>query len=209
MHCPNPEALSFLAPGLLHQFGNLLLSIHGSARLLEGDERVRRAICDAADRGGATLELLRLFVTGAAPVAAPVGVVLERLAELARMAVRDAGLRLELRPEGSAATSPVVDAGGIAWMTTEAIRRLLLALPAGAAGTLVVGWVTPCPGQAEATVHFEPGAGTLPFPVRGAALPDQLADAAVRLRISACCRDLPMGVAVRVSAAGAARSAEA
>lgn len=161
------ETLAFLAPGLLHQLGNVLFTIQGNAQAAGsgGDaDRERLAIVAAAERGAESLRVLRYLLGDAAAAPAPAAALLGQLAELARIPVREARHLLELRP--LARQVPLcVDPGDFCVAVLEALRSLVGILPTGLFGTLVLELSVADERQATVRVAFQPPSGTLPFPL--------------------------------------------
>jgi hypothetical protein len=151
-------ALAFLSPGLVHQFGNLFLTIQGHA--LVGD-RGRAPILQAAERGGRSLRLLRSLLGDPAPIVSEVGTLLEELVELARMGARERKQTLELvgpLPAGR------IEASELLPPSVEAIIELLAALPDGATGNLLLS-AHADGGTVAVRCDFRAAAGNLPFPL--------------------------------------------
>lgn len=209
MDRPNPETLSFLTPGLVHQFGNLLLSIQGNAQMLgsETDSRGVAAICTAVERGSASVEFLRYLTGEPAMGVLPIGTVLERLAELLRIPVREHDQAFDLRH--GAGASPLVDAGHTVVLTAEAVRRLVQLVPPGVKGKVVVAWEDTSPGATTVTIAFETPAGTLPFPLRDEGGLAELSLLAARRGSGVACSPVRMGLALRFPSRTAVRAAEA
>ena len=61
---PSSDNAAFFLPGLVHQFGNLLLTIQGQALTLDpaGFDRGRSAILAAVQRGADGLQVLRVLL---------------------------------------------------------------------------------------------------------------------------------------------------
>lgn len=95
------SALVFLAPGLLHRFGNTLFAVHGRARLLRAslDEpsppldllaEDARAVVDDADAAMRALSVLRWLAGEDAEELVALGALLDDVLEVARVPLRDA-----------------------------------------------------------------------------------------------------------------------
>ncbi|MEO6595066.1 MAG: hypothetical protein ABIP94_09980 [Planctomycetota bacterium] len=165
MHRPTAEDLDFLLPGVLHQFGNLLLTIQGHASTLEPDcvERAKQAILGATDRAGRTLRLLHELGGDSASVPANACELLEQLVELVRVPVRE--LHHSIRSKDIAARRPtLVQAGPFTRRFLAALRLLLAHLPQGQHGTINVD-LSAAESLATVRLRFEPQAGALPFPI--------------------------------------------
>lgn len=160
------DSLLLLAPGLLHHLGNALFAAHGRAQLLgTGDLQAdRAAICEALDRAGAGLHVLRWTLGDESLGAVGVWQVLSRLQEALRVSLREHGLRLELRGEAVAA-SGTAPAAALVRSVLATVRELLHGAPGGLHG-VAVAEVTGCsPQQLELRLRLQPEPGGLPFPV--------------------------------------------
>jgi len=187
-----PETLAFFAPGLLHQFGNLWLSIDGQASLLDARsadqiERTRTAILGATRDGRACLEVMRFLAGEPATAPRPLRRVLDDLVAVARVPLRERHHTIEHKTADAHGETPV-DAADVVVMTAEAIRQLVGSLPAGAQGTVAVGGALAVDGATQIDVWFEAAPGTLPFPCGGEALRDLASLAATRASMVACAR---------------------
>ena len=172
LHRLSPPSLAFLAPGLLHQLGNQLFAIQGSAQLLPEDAvTLRPRILAAVQRGNETLRVLRALLGDAMSPRLPLAQALEPLLQVARVSLRERGHRLEA--PGSPADGGMVDGAAVVAGTAHAISLLVELVPSGVAGTFSVqGAMTA--GAATVAIRFAPAAGSLPFP---------LATEEVRLRL--------------------------
>jgi hypothetical protein len=163
----SPETLAFLAPGLLHQLGNVLFTIRGNAEAAafatDGGERQRLAIATAADRGAEALRVLRCLLGDAASAPVPAVSLLTQVAELARVPLREAKLALEV-DLGSRTTVRVdpIDFYGVVF---EALRGLVAVLPSGATGSIGLELVELADHRVAVGISFQAPAGTLPFPL--------------------------------------------
>lgn len=173
---PHPETIAFLAPGLVHQFGNLLLTVQGQALVLDPANtsmlRARHSILGACSRGATTLRLLRALLGENDGSYDSGPSLLEALVELLRVPVREAGLRLDVAPaDGEPFLVPTT---GFTWATVELVRALVAVLPKGDAGRL---WLSAHVDGDRAIVacEFRAAADRLPFPLPIAAAQDQLA----------------------------------
>lgn len=162
---PDSELLAFLAPGLVHQFGNVLLSIQGQAHLLDVDnvDRGRAAIRAAAERGAGGLDVLRHLTGEPASAPQPLATTLERFAELVRVPLREAGSSLELRAPGLPAFV-MVDPANVVLLLAETTRRLLGFLPSRSGGHIELDAAL-VDGAVLTTLRFVRANGTLPFPL--------------------------------------------
>jgi hypothetical protein len=193
VHRATAETLAFVMPGLLHQLGNLMLTIHGQALILAPEqlETARRAILGATVRGSGSVHLLRYLLGDPAAPAADPTELLAQIAELVRVPLREADLALELRlPE--AAPGPV-QAGHFVVLVVEALRKLVAVLPRGGRGQVVLELLGGGP-KAVVRLRFEPGAGDLPFPLAASEVQDALTAQARDAREQTACRALGRGV---------------
>jgi hypothetical protein len=193
---PNPDAIAFLAPGLVHQFGNLLLTIQGQALQFSGGDpgevRAQQAILNASERGGTTLRILRILLGEPGDVPAPAAQLLELLAELVRVPVREAGHRIELVGNSVATT---VAANEFFPVLTESTRQLLLAAPSGLSGRLRIELATAA-GGVHADLEFCAEVGSLPFPLQLDACVATLGAAAAERRVGTTVRRRGQGLRV-------------
>jgi hypothetical protein len=166
---PSAADLAFVAPGLVHQFGNLLFTIQGQALTLSAEalQRGRAAILTACERGSLSLRLWRHLLGDSGPDRAPVGAVVHALAELLRVPVREAGQLLHC-DEAVPGHGAVVELGCFVPVAIAMVRTLVHAVPAGVQGTVTLASTAPELLQ----VGFRAAAGGLPFPLAlAAALP--------------------------------------
>ncbi|MBL8735675.1 MAG: hypothetical protein JNL12_04550 [Planctomycetes bacterium] len=168
MHRSTADTISFFTTGLVHQFGNLLLTIQGNALAFGGDaasaERAREAILSASDRGALVLRLLRHLLGDPAAVTVDAHMLGEQLVELARVPVREARQVLVWVPQKNATQSCPVDMGEFVPLVGEALRSLVHEVPTGVQGTVTVA-VAPALRDVHVLLRFEPVAGSLPFPL--------------------------------------------
>jgi hypothetical protein len=168
VHRSTADTIAFFAPGLVHQFGNLLLTIQGHALNLGAAEdqleRSRDAILGASDRGVVTLRLLRHLL--GEPTSAPVDAFAlgEQLAELARVPVREAHQLLEWQRPKAAPSRCLVEVGDFVPLVAETLRSLVSQVPHGVQGTISVA-LAPAASDVHVLIRFRPEAGSLPFPL--------------------------------------------
>lgn len=172
-------ALWYLAPGLLHQLGNALFTVHGRARLLadglgadDGAGTDARAIVDGAARAQQTLAVLRWLCGEAGPEPQPVAAVLPALADTLRVPLRDRGI--ELRHDAS--TDPkqlAVVPTPFCRLVIAACQAMSQSASASPAGALVL--------QADAdgahvllSLSLVQAPGALPFPLEHTRLQELL-----------------------------------
>lgn len=168
MHRSTADTISFFTSGLVHQFGNLLLTIQGNALAFGGDtasaERAREAILSASDRGALVLRLLRHLLGDPGTVAVDAHALGEQLVELARVPVREARQLVVWQPQKNANQACPVDMGEFVPLVGEALRSLVHEVPTGVQGTVTVA-VAPALRDVHVLLRFEPLAGSLPFPL--------------------------------------------
>lgn len=156
--------LAFLAPGLVHQFGNLFLTIQGHSLHLDGATapRAQPALLHACERGSATLRLVRHLLGDAGPERGDGGVAMAQLAELLRIPVREAGHALDVA-EVPAARGATVDLASFVPLVVATVRTLVEAAPAGMRGVVAVGFAAAPPVRLHVTLRQ--AADSLPFPL--------------------------------------------
>lgn len=176
----DPVTAAFFLPGLLHQFGNLLLTVQGQVlHVADTDlQGAQQAVGAATQRGAATLQVMRALLGERSGTPGEARVLLAALGELARLPARDRGLSVELRIPDDAAAWLCADTFVAA--TAAALRAWLEAVPVGASGQVPIELYVR--GSAViVSLHFEPGTGSLPFPIPraelAAALGPAMADA--------------------------------
>jgi hypothetical protein len=212
VHRSPADAVAFFAPGLVHQFGNLLLTIQGHALGLpasrseaeraEPPGRARDAILTAAERGGRSLQLLRRLLGEPEGAPADACELLTELVEIARVPVREARQLLEWSSAGVVRGSLWVDASACAQLFGAALLGLLRAVPDGARGTVRVGLRGD--GAAVAVrLAFAPQAGSLPFPLPTAAAVAELEAFAAGQGHAAACIATANGIELRLPARSA------
>lgn len=183
MALPN-ETIAFYLSGLVHQFGNLLLTIQGNALGIGrgASERQKEAILNASGRGAATLELLRMLLghdTYGVQAAEPL---LAQMLELSRIPLRERGWTTRLNTQDGApiavasATFVRASASGLRWLAEM--------VPEGAAGVIDVRLAS-VSRECSLRLSFEAAPGALPFPLPLAEL------------VAALARELPASVMVR------------
>lgn len=153
--------LAFLAPGLVHHFGNLLFALQG--HVLQADPRAAEAplaaIAGNVDRGAVALRLWRHLLGDGGPEFGDAGRMLRELAELARVGARERGHRLDL-DEGQI-PDVAVDFASYVPAVVAALRECLDAVPPGVPCHASLGWGE---GGARIAIEVRPEPGTLPFP---------------------------------------------
>lgn len=159
--------LAFLAPGLVHHFGNLLFALQG--HLLQADPRDAAAslaaIAGNVDRGAVALRVWRHLLGDGGPEPAHAGRTLRELAELARIGAREAGHRLDA--DGCEAAELVVDLAAFVPAVVTALRECLAAVPSGVPCCATLSWSG---GGAQLAIDVRAEPGNLPFPFPGDAV---------------------------------------
>lgn len=153
--------LAFLAPGLVHHFGNLLFVLQG--HVLQADPRDATAplaaIAGNVDRGAVALRVWRHLLGDGGPEPGHAGRTLREVAELARVGVREAGHRLDA--DGCEAAELVVDLAAFVPAVVAALRACLAAVPPGVPTLAVVRWRKE---DDVLAIDVQPEPGSLPFP---------------------------------------------
>ncbi|MCC7062551.1 MAG: hypothetical protein IT456_07080 [Planctomycetes bacterium] len=208
-----PETLAFLAPGLLHQLGNILFTVQGNAQAWNGagdPSRERAAILHAAERGSHTLRVLRCLLGDPAALPAAANDLLQQLGELLRVPVREARHMLELRcsADESGAPAVAVDPPDFCTMIVEAVRSLLAVVPAGVHGTVVLDLCSQTSRKTTVRVLFQPPSGALPFPLAGAELLERMRPSDLNLRGRPAVAAHAMGLEIVFGTRGGVREAE-
>lgn len=160
VHPAHANDVAFLTPGLVHEFGNLLLSIQGHALQWNASgAHGQPAILQSCERGARALRLFRhlLGENGAEP--ADAASTLAALADLLRVPVRERGHALEVQP---AAGACAVDLASFVPLLVGGVRALLTAVPDGHRGTVSLGLQQTAEGLVVAVRH-RAAAGALPF----------------------------------------------
>ena len=205
-----PDTLAFLAPGLLHQMGNVLFTIQGNAQTMkdEASGRERTAILAATERGSVALRMLRCLLGDPAAVPAQAGVLLSQLGDLARIPLREAQQLLDVRH--SARQSPVfVAPSDFCIAVAEALCALVTILPTGMHGTLVLDLCEQGPRHATVRVLFQQRGGALPFPLDVGELLARYETGQLRKHSRPALRTHAMGLELVFSGSGGAQAVQA
>ncbi len=159
---PAAADLAFLAPGFVHQLGNVLFAMQG--QVLQADAAAAgpalQAIAGQVDRGAAALRLVRHVLGDAGPEPAPVARTLAELAELLRVGAREAGVRFEITVGEEAARA--ADLATFVPAVVAAVRAQLAGIPAGLAAVVRAEWSD---ADARLRLAVAPQPGSLPFPL--------------------------------------------
>ena len=161
------DSLWYLAPGLVHQLGNVLFAVQGRAQLLPAGAD-RDGIVDAARRAQHAVQVVRWLLGEGEPASIAAGPAVECLVELLRVPMRDAGLALACGTAGSKAR---VDATRLARLACAGCHAIAATTPP--AGRLTLDCA---PHDGEVALHFRYAAapGSLPFPLAVAIIAEKL-----------------------------------
>lgn len=208
MHRQPIPSLAFLAPGLLHQLGNQLFAVQGSAQLLPDDAvNLRARILAAADRGSETLRVLRALLGDPAPLRLPLERAMAPLLDVARVALRERGHRLDWRSTPAAA-GVAVDAGVVVERAAQTLCLLVEVVPEGTTGTFVFEGAATAPATVL-RLCFEPASGSLPFPLPVGEVRERLQRATALAPNAPSCRQLGSGIELTFSRAATSAAQEA
>lgn len=165
MHSSSDTAAFFL-PGLIHQFGNLLLTVQGHVLHLDeqGIKRMQDAVLGVVQRGSASLQVARALLGEQAGATGLAADLVMQVVDLGRVAARERGISLDMRGDNPTeaiwvAAEPFVMAFG------EALRRWIESAPNGSTGTATVSFQSDGAGGIVVHLGFEPASGNLPFPL--------------------------------------------
>ncbi len=176
------ELMTLLAPGVVHQLGNVLFTIQGHAQMGMVGEAERHAVLRATRRGSDTVRLLRALLGDPIPQPIDLDTLLEQVADLARVALREQGRRLELLPAVGVhlwscdlhRTAPLLLLG---------LQQFGQAAPT-VASTLTIQRVGSQGEPPRIRFGHVTGSGELPFPVAGPDLLAAVAAAGRRLQVA-------------------------
>jgi hypothetical protein len=163
------DTAAFFLPGLIHQFGNLLLTVQGHVLHLDehGIKRMQDAVLGVVQRGGESLQVARALLgekTGATGSGADL---VEQVVVLGRVAARERGISLETR--GDTPSEPIwVVAESFVMACAETLRRWIQSVPNSSVGAATVSYQGDGTGGSLVQFGFEPVAGSLPFPLASA-----------------------------------------
>lgn len=164
-----PQLSSLLAPGIVHQLGNVLFTIAGHAQLLSLQGPEREAILRATNRGSDAIRLMNCLLGEGAPMPAPIDAALQQIADLVRVGLREQGRFLQWVP-GPARCELNVDLRTLTQLVLLGLQAYLAALPAVSVGTVTVQRVGTMASDLGVQLDFAPRDGQLPFPIAGAEL---------------------------------------
>lgn len=163
---PASTTASFFLPGLIHQFGNLLLTVQGHVLHLQPDgiKRMQDAVLGVVQRGGASLQVVRALLGEQTGATGAAGDLVTQVVELGRVPARECGMSLELRGE-PLAHEVWVPAEPFVLACAEALRRWVHGIPTGSCGVITVQLSSVSAGQVVVHYGFEAKVGSLPFPI--------------------------------------------
>lgn len=154
---------------MIHQFGNLLLTVQGHVLHLdaEGIKRMQDAVLGAVQRGSASLQVIRALLGEQTGATGSAGDLVLQLVELGRVPARECGVSLEMRGEHP---------NEVIWVAAESfvmacaatLRHWIQSLPSGSTGAVTVNLRGDGAGGAVVALGFEPAVGSLPFPMAAA-----------------------------------------
>lgn len=179
---PSTQTASFFLPGLVHQFGNLLLTMQGHVLHVEpeGIKRMQDAVRGAVSRGGASLQVVRVLLGEQTNTMGSAHELVMQVVELGRVPGRECGVSLEFRGDEPAATI-WVHAGPFVFAIAETLRHWISAVRTGSSGIRANGTVTVTlrndnDGMVRVRLGYEPAAGSLPFPMPAQAVAKAVSD---------------------------------
>ena len=204
---PPLNTLSFYLPGLVHQFGNLLLTVQGHVMNSDGTDigNVQQVVAGAVDRGGASLQVMRVLMgeqIGAVGCAAEL---VDAVLHLGRVAARELGIIIESRSEDSAAATFVSTEPFVAGVS-EALWRWVHGVRSGGEGVATVSVRAEDDGGVLVLLGYEPPPGGLPFPIPCAAIAKAVSEVVDAGRVTVTATDksdaTPSGVSLQFHPAG-------
>jgi hypothetical protein len=163
---PASTTASFFLPGLIHQFGNLLLTVQGHVLHLQPDgiQRMQDAVLGVVQRGGASLQVVRALLGEQTGATGAAGDLVAQVLELGRVPARECGISLELRGK-PLAHEVWVPAEPFVLACAEALRRWVHGIPTGTCGVITVELLSASADQVVVLYGFEAMVGSLPFPI--------------------------------------------
>jgi len=168
---PSPDTLSFYLPGLVHQFGNLLLTVQGQVVHVETEniERMQDSVLSAVRRGGASLQVMRVLLGEQIGTTGSAFDLLSNITDLGRVPARECGVTIESRgkqqePAMCVRAEPFVVA------VAETLRRWIKAMRAAQAEVATITLESDGAGHVRVQFGHEALAGSLPFPMPAAAV---------------------------------------
>ena len=181
------DSASFLLPGLVHQFGNILLTVQGNLMHLDGAdlERVQADVLSAAKRGGGSLQVMRCLLNAGSSEPTIAQDLLRQVVDLGSVAARERGLALVFDAAGAdpfwAPAMPFVQ------LCCAAIQAWVTEIPAGAEGQIGITATGGVDTPYELKFRFDAAPGSLSFPLELAQICE---------RIQGASRSIPMHIDV-------------
>ena len=156
---------AFFLPGLVHQFGNLLLTVQGNVLHVQPDgiDAMRESVLGAVKRGSASLDIVRALLGDESKDVGLAASLLDELSELARVPLRERGLTLAV--EQSDADHAWVYSSTFVTVCAHALRSWVMALPAASDGAVLMRTNRASDGRFAVQLSFQPTPGSLPFPL--------------------------------------------
>ena len=159
------DCAAFFLPGLIHQFGNILLTVQGNLMHLDVEdlERTQVDVLGAAKRGSGSLKVMRCLVNAGSSDPASGSDLLRQVVELGYVAARERGVALSLGE----------DDGTVVWVPSmpfvqvcaHTITSWVAAIPVGTEGQVHIAGGAGADGRFVLEVGFESASGSLPFSV--------------------------------------------
>ena len=198
------HAASLFLPGLVHNFGNLLLTVQGHAMHLTGEnlEESQGVILRSVQRGTESLHAVRILLGEHTDATGSALQLLRELVELGRVGTRERGLSLELRrAEGETfwvAAQPFVT------VCARALHSWVGSMPTGTAGAVTVDAAEDGLGRFGVTLKKAFEAGSLPFPLAIMETRDRVLSAALAADIDCVTERLSDGLRISFGGGGGA-----
>lgn len=167
---------AFFLPGLVHQFGNLLLTVQGNVLHAQPDgiEEMKESVLGAVQRGSASLKIVRALLGDESSDVGIAPTLVDELAELARVPLRERGLTLAI--DQGCPGETWVYASTFITVCAHALRAWVTTLPAASEGAVMMQTSTASDGRFVVRLGFQPAAGSLPFPLMSTKVSSVLAD---------------------------------
>lgn len=159
------DSASFLLPGLVHQFGNILLTVQGNLMHLDGADlaRVQADVLSAAKRGGGSLQVMRCLLNAGSLEPTLAQDLLRQVVDLGSVAARERGLALTLDAAGAdpfwAPAMPFVQ------LSCATLQAWVTGIPAGAQGQIGITATGGADTPYQLKVRFDAASDSLSFPL--------------------------------------------
>lgn len=184
-----PELLAFLAPGIVHALGNSLFAVSGNAQFLSDQRqptsRLRGVILGAVENAEHAVDLLRCLSEPSGDDRRPeqAGVLLNRLAPILRVPLRDRDLGLEIG-HSSTETPRSVAVRPFVLAVAEATRLAHELLPRFVDGALHLDLCRQSRGSLDVVFEVRTRSQLLPFPLQFDAVAERMSAWTARERVS-------------------------